>query len=399
MSSQILKRLSPLGYLARPLALIFVGIVLLSLGVAYLVIALYREAAFPAFFYYLTLQFLDRWVRGAALGLAGLLALGLGIWKLSGMVVIPLGGLDAQQDLVLNQRRTEGPPQVVVLSGGAGMLVLAGLGRQSARLTCITPVQDPVEYYYRAASLFSFENVIYVPPSPAPAQVEVRLDDGSQRNIKQRISHDERLADRHVVQLYLRGGENGESDPQERPIFRQAQQAIEQADLIIFGPGSLFESVLPNLLIRGVREAIQRSRARKIYICNLMTEPGLTTGFSVADHIRQFRRLGGFVPDYVLVNAQRIEPDIRQIYEAAHQTPVYLSPEEYEETSVAPTERAAARDVVVEGAVVIEADLASAVVESTTSLEHPGRVRAVRVLRHDPDKLTAAILQVLRVRG
>jgi hypothetical protein len=127
-----------------------------------------------------------------------------------------------------------------------------------------------------------------------------------------------------------------------------------------------------------------------------MTEPGLTSGFGVADHIRQIVRYGGFAPDYVLVNAQRIDPDVRQMYEAAHQAPVYMNPEEYEETIVSKTDRVTMRDVVVEGAVVIEADLATSVVQLTASLDQPGAGRTVRVLRHDPDKLAAAILEILR---
>ena len=83
---------------------------------------------------------------------------------------------------------------------------------------------------------------------------------------------------------------NGAASEQRR-IFRQALDAIEQADAIVLGPGSLFESVLPNLLIPEVREAMQRSKARTIYICSLMTEPGLTSGFGVADHIRQISAL------------------------------------------------------------------------------------------------------------
>ena len=110
---------------------------------------------------------------------------------------------------------------------------------------------------------------------------------------------------------------NGAASEQ-RGIFRQALDAIAQADAIILGPGSLFESILPNLLIPDVRQAIQRSTARTIYICSLMTEPGMTSGFGVADHIRQIVRYGGFAPDYVLVNAQRIDPDVRQIYAAAN---------------------------------------------------------------------------------
>src|SRR5207247_4190012 len=129
----------------------------------------------------------------------------------------------------------------------------------------------------------------------------------------------------------------------------QGLDAIEQADAIVFGPGSLFESILPNLLIPEVREAVQHSKARTIYICSLMTEPGLTSGFGVADHIRQITRYGGFAPDYVLVNAQRIEPEVRQVYLAANQSPVYLDPEGYAETIVRPPDRVTAPGAVREG--------------------------------------------------
>jgi hypothetical protein len=73
-----------------------------------------------------------------------------------------------------------------------------------------------------------------------------------------------------------------------------------------------------------------------------------------------------------------------------------MNPEDYEETIVSATNRVAVRDVLIEGSVVIEADLASAVVQLTASLDNPGESRTVRVLRHDPDKLVAAILEILR---
>jgi 2-phospho-L-lactate transferase/gluconeogenesis factor (CofD/UPF0052 family) len=394
---QIANRLSSLRHLARPLALASIGIVCISLGIAYFVIALYRSANLPSFFYYLTLQFLDRWVRGAALTLVGLIILAAGIWQLSDVAVIPLDARPGSDDeLVLGYRRATKPPRITVLSGGAGLLILASLGRYASRLTCITPVQDPVEYYYRASSLYKFENVIFVPPTPAQLEVEVELDNGTRHNIKENLSHTEQLAARHVVRAYLVDQDGRKDAVAQHQIFRQALDAIQQADAIVFGPGSLFESILPNLFISEVCEAIRRSKARKIYICSLMTEPGLTSGFSVADHIRQIVRYGGFAPDYVLVNAQRIDTDVRQIYEAAHQSPVYLNPEEYEETIVSKTDRVTARDVVVEGSVVIEADLASSVVQLTASLDQPGAGRTVRVLRHDPDKLAAAILEILR---
>ena len=393
---EIFKRLAALRSLARPLALASFGIVLLSLAVAYFAIALYRSAALPGYFYYLTLQFLDQWMRGVVMVVAGLVVLAVGIWQLSDVAVIPLTAKPGSEDeIVLGYRRASRAPRIAVLSGGAGLLILASLGRYASRLTCVTPVQDPVEYYYRASSLYNFENVIFVPPIPAQLPVEVQLDDGTRHNIKENLSHNSHLAARHVINAVLVEGDHGGNEAKHQ-IFRQALEAIEQADAIVLGPGSLFESILPNLLIPEVRDAIQRSKAPKIYICSLMTEPGLTSGFGVAEHIRQFVRYGGFAPDYVLVNAQRIDPEVRRIYEAANQSPVYLNPEEYEETIVSATDRVTARDVVVEGSVVIEADVATAVVQLTASLDHPGEGRTVRVLRHDPDKLAAAILEILR---
>lgn len=414
------RRLSSLVYLARPLALTFVGIVLLSLGAAYVAIWFYRSTSVPEFFTILTLQFLPHWLRGIVLLLLGVGVLLLGMWQLSSMVIIPLNEqAPAGNELVLGYRRINGKPRVVVLSGGAGMLILASIGEQVERLTCITPVQDPVEYYYRAAGLFSFQNVYYVVPTPTAARVHAQLDDGTLVNIMH-VDHNPQLAKRHVERLMLvpDGTEanlierqmNGRAERTEAgsatvssqpevvslPLTRLAAEAIRDADAIILGPGSLFESILPNLLISELREVLQRSSAIKIFICNLMTEPGLTTGFNVGDHIRQIKQYGGFIPDYVLVNVQRLDPEVTRLYAEANQAPVYLEPDAYEETTVLPGQHDAQRHVVVEGSVVIEADLASSVVQYTASLNNPGASRAVRVLRHDPEKLTAAVLNLLR---
>ncbi len=410
------RRLSSLVYLARPLALTFVGIVLLSLGAAYVAIWFYRSTAVPAFFSVLTLQFLPHWLRGILFLLVGLGVLAIGMWQLGSMVIIPLNDQDlASNEVVLGYQRINGKPRIAVLSGGAGMLILASLGEQVERLTCITPVQDPVEYYYRASGLFSFENVYYVVPTPVAAKVHAILDDGTQMNIMH-IDHNVRLARRHVERLMLipdnteanvittvngQGSDGGaavsaQSAVISLPLTRLSAETLCDADAIILGPGSLFESILPNLLIAEVREAVQQSSAIKIFICNLMTEPGLTTGFNVGDHIRQIKQYGGFTPDYVLVNAQRLDPEVTQLYAEAHQAPVYLEPDAYEETAVLPGQHDSQRYVVVEGSVVIETDLASSVVQYTASLDNPGAHRAVRVLRHDPQKLTTAVLNLLR---
>jgi uncharacterized cofD-like protein len=216
------------------------------------------------------------------------------------------------------------------------------------------------------------------------------LDDGTQMDVRH-LALDQSVAARYVVRLKLEGVAGSTLQ-----LTRLAAEAIRDADAIILGPGSLFESILPNLLIDELREAIVSSKARKIYVCNLMTEPGRTTGFGVADHIKAIKTYGGFTPDYVLVNAQRIDPEVYRLYAAAQQSPVYLTPEEYEETALLPIERGAGRGVLIEGSVVLEADLASSVIQYTASLSNPTENRAVRVLRHDSEKLGMAILELLR---
>jgi len=82
-------------------------------------------------------------------------------------------------------------------------------------------------------------------------------------------------------------------------------QALSDAELIVLGPGSLYTSVIPNLLVRGVSDAIRGSRALRVYVCNVMTQPGETDGFSASDHVRVLREL--IAPDiitHVLVNVQ-----------------------------------------------------------------------------------------------
>jgi 2-phospho-L-lactate transferase/gluconeogenesis factor (CofD/UPF0052 family) len=386
----ITRRLSSLGRLTWPLVLTFVGVVLLSLGVAYLFIHAYRTIeGLPQWVTLLTLQFLPRPWRGVLLLAVGLAALAAGIWQLSGVVVIPLGNnAPNSDDLVLGFRR-DTPPSIAVLSGGPGMLVLSAMGEHVRRLTCVVPVHDPVEYYYRAAGLFAMQNVYYVVPTPEPARVVAELDDGTQMDVRH-LAFDASVAERHVAQLHLE-----RDDDRPLHVTRLAADAIAEADAIILGPGSLFESILPNLLIDELREAIAASKARKIYVCNLMTEPGRTTGFGVADHIRALKQYG-VTPDFVLLNVQRIDAEIYRLYAAAQQSPVALAPDEVEETTVLAGDRTAQRRVMVEGAVVIEADLASSVVQYTASLSNPSESRAVRVLRHDSQKLAATILELLR---
>ena len=99
--------------------------------------------------------------------------------------------------------------------------------------------------------------------------------------------------------------------------------AIADADLITFGPGSLFTSVIPNLLVQGIPQAIRSSRALKAYFVNLMWQPGETMNFTAADHIRAIHQhAGGKLLDYAIVNTQPIRPALRKRYAREQAAPV-----------------------------------------------------------------------------
>ena len=92
-------------------------------------------------------------------------------------------------------------------------------------------------------------------------------------------------------------------------------KAIKEADAIILGPGSLYTSVIPNLLIKDIAKAIKKSSALKMYICNVMTQPGETTGYTAADHAEHiFDHVGFKIFDYIIVNDEPVPVDLVQKY-------------------------------------------------------------------------------------
>ena len=104
-------------------------------------------------------------------------------------------------------------------------------------------------------------------------------------------------------------------DPKEAKPLQDAIKAIEEADAIVLGPGSLYTSVIPNLLVKDISESIRKSDAIKIYISNIMTQPGETTGFKVSDHIKILKKYGGRnIVDYVIANRGDIPKDIKEKY-------------------------------------------------------------------------------------
>jgi len=99
----------------------------------------------------------------------------------------------------------------------------------------------------------------------------------------------------HIERVFLK--------PEHVRAYPEAIKAILQADLIVAGPGSFFTSILPNLLVEGIREAIRAAPAPRIYICNVVTQPGETDGYTVSDHMRKLQEHAGDAFTTVLANS------------------------------------------------------------------------------------------------
>src|SRR5258707_8193822 len=110
--------------------------------------------------------------------------------------------------------------------------------------------------------------------------------------------------------------------PADPEPLSQTLEAIARADLITIGPGSLFTSLIPNLLVHGIPEAIRESSAIKVYVCNLMTQANASLGRTAADHIRALHdHAGGQIFDYALINRAPVSEEMKGKYalEAASQ--------------------------------------------------------------------------------
>ena len=118
------------------------------------------------------------------------------------------------------------------------------------------------------------------------------------------------------------------TDPVDCKALSDVIAAIKDAELIILGPGSLYTSVIPNLIIREIAEEIAKSNAKKIYVCNIMTQPGETDGYAVSDHLKALIQHAGSnrIVDAVLVN-DYLPANLAQKYQLSGSYPVKVDVE------------------------------------------------------------------------
>lgn len=117
-------------------------------------------------------------------------------------------------------------------------------------------------------------------------------------------------------------------EPAAAKAVPESLEAIAAADLIIIGPGSLFTSVIPPLLVKELVAAVKAARATKIYVCNVMTQPGETDGFSASDHLRALlEHTDPKLVDYMIINNQEVPPEAKAVYAEEGAEPVLPDPE------------------------------------------------------------------------
>ena len=332
----------------------------LVLGVAYALKEIYQTARLPGIFFYITLQPLPYVARAFIFLLIGVGLLVLSYVKLTQSVLGPFlpGNSTSSVVEVIHAFRLRGRgPRVVAIGGGTGLSsLLRGLKTYTSNLSAIVTVADDggssgrLRDEYRILPPGDFRQCLIALADAEPLMKQLfdhRFKEGSldghafgnlfimamadvTGNFEQALRESGKvlavkgtlmpstLQDVTLVASINGHTVEGESEipKQNSPISHvflkpdgvqvnpEAAQAILSAELIIVGPGSLYTSILPNLLVEGMVEAIKASPALKLYICNLAAQPGETDGYGIADYLRVIREhVGANLFDFVLVNS------------------------------------------------------------------------------------------------
>jgi uncharacterized cofD-like protein len=375
MNPRVVRWFTPGLHVKRWLVLLMVGMILISLGIGYALRNFYSSGVrFPGITYYLTLQFVDRYVRAALFGALGVGIILYALYKLTQSVLGPfLPGRDrALSEIIYNYRFLQKGPRIVALGGGTGLsTLLRGLKKYTGNLTAIVTVADDggssgrLRAEYRILPPGDFRQCITALADVEPLMTTLfqhRFKEGSlnghsfgnlfimaMAEITGDFEHAIRESGRvlavrgQIVPSTLRDvtlmaemadgetrvGEssiphpNGDTDGNgavataikrvflepESTINPEAEEAILNAEMIIVGPGSLYTSILPNLVVDGMAEALKASPAIKVFVCNVATQPGETDAFRVSDHLKAIEsHLGTNIFDFAVVNSNNNFP-------------------------------------------------------------------------------------------
>ena len=404
---KLLRLLHPGVGIKRWAAIAAAGVAVTSLGFAFFIRKIFG-LQFP--------DFLPWYFEGFLLlgiGAAVILASMYGLYRTLSPLLLSSQPIEDLANTIYNRRSRGRGPKIVAIGGGTGLSVLLrGLRHHTDNLTAVITVADdggssgrlreelgvPPPGDFRnclvamseaesvLTDLFqyrfehgnglkghSFGNLFIVAMSEITNSFEQALAESSRvlavhgrvlpatlANLKLRA----RFTDGKVVygesHIAERRGEIERLfiDPVDAQASPMAIQAIEEAELVVIGPGSLYTSILPNLLVKGITEALRASRAPRVYVCNVATEIGETQGYAVAEHLATLQRhTFATIADFVIANDK----------------PRQLGP------------RFEGQPVVSDGKGLNHAEL---VLAELTDPDHP--------VRHDSEKLAEAVIDVAR---
>jgi uncharacterized cofD-like protein len=190
-------------------------------------------------------------------------------------------------------------------------------------LTALTAITGDFAEAVKLSSAILATRGRIVPATEEDVQLEAHMDDGSLVQGETSITR----SPRRIVELHLVPGDV-------KPL-PQTLEAIAQADLITIGPGSLFTSLIPNVLVHGIAEAIANSPALKVFVCNLMTQANESLGLTAADHIRAiYNHARCRIFDCALVNITPVVPELKAKYALEGATQIVADIEEIEALGV-----------------------------------------------------------------
>jgi uncharacterized cofD-like protein len=359
-TTRLLRWLTPGLEIKRWLLLLMFAELVLVLGFAYGLKALYKTAELPGEFYYITLQFWPYWLRALIFATLGVGVLVFSYLKLTQSVLgpfLPGNSTSSMVEVIHAFRLKSRGPRIVAIGGGTGLSsLLRGLKTYTSNLSVIVTVADDggssgrlreeyrilppgdfrqclialadaeplmkqlFDHRFKEGSLdgHSFGNLFIMAMADVTGNFEHALrESGKVLAVKGTIIPST-LQDVTLVASINGHTVEGESKipKQNAPISQvflkpdgaqlnpEAAQAILNAELVVVGPGSLYTSILPNLLVEGMVEAIKASPALKVYICNLASQPGETDGYDVDDYLRVIREhVGSNIFDFVMVNS------------------------------------------------------------------------------------------------
>ncbi|MBI5669821.1 MAG: YvcK family protein [Chloroflexi bacterium] len=352
------KLLTPGIGVKRWLLLLLLGMFLVAAGCAYAALVLADVHLIAA------VEPAGEWLLGVTAIILGLGVAAFAVVRLARSILAPYRKLQQGRiiDVVYAHNRRQKGMKVVVIGGGTGLpSVLRGLKHYTSNITAVVTVADDggssgrlrremgvlppgdlrnniaaladdenlmtrlFQYRFNTGELggHAFGNLFITALAGVTGSIETALVETERvLNIQGRVLP-ATLQDVNLSAVVRLPGSNrtvlinGESDithaggqidslrlnPPDVQAYDASVQAILHANLVVIGPGSLFTSILPNLLVRGIAEALRATSAYRIYVCNVATQPGETDGFTVADHVLALERhVGRGVFQVVLAN-------------------------------------------------------------------------------------------------